>query len=50
MKSWKTSLIGAILIVAAICFFATSKVAEGGLCLTAGVGFLSSKDHNQVDN
>lgn len=50
MKNWKTSFIGVILIVAAIYFFAKSKVAEGGLCLTAGVGFISSKDHNQTDN
>lgn len=44
IKSWKTTLIGVILLLAAIALFYFGQPVEAGICLTASLGFFSAKD------
>lgn len=47
MKSWKTNLIGIILIAVAIYIFIVTKdFTQSGVCITMGTGFLFAKDNN----
>lgn len=44
IKSWKTTLTGVILLIAAGVLFYLGQPVEAGICLTAAIGFFSSKD------
>lgn len=46
MKSWKTTISGAVLFAGGIYLLVVGKSVEGGICMTAGVGLLSAKDYN----
>lgn len=47
MKSWKTSLVGLVLIVVGIYIYITTKdFTQPALCITMGTGLFFAKDNN----
>lgn len=46
MKSWKTTVIGILLLAGAIALFFIKREIEGGIVITIALGFLSAKDAN----
>ena len=48
MRSWKTNLIGLLLIIAGVYTGVTSKTTwtESSVIITMGVGFFFTKDHD----
>ncbi len=45
MKSWRTTVAGLAVMVAALWLFREGKSVEGGATLVAGLGLLAAKDH-----
>lgn len=48
-KSWKTNIVGAVLVVAGVAsvFLNKSSWTEAIIVITTGVGFLLAKDNNK---
>lgn len=47
-RSWKTSLVGTILIIAGVYMYITTKqFTEPALCITMGLGLWAAKDANK---
>lgn len=44
MKSWKTTICGALALIGGIYLLTKGQSAEGGICITLGLGLLSAKD------
>lgn len=44
IKSWKTTIIGFILLIAGVYLLVIGKTVEGGICLTSSLGFFAAKD------
>lgn len=46
MKSWKTTICGALLIAAGIVFIILKEFAYATMAIPAGIGLLNAKDNN----
>ena len=46
MKSWKTTISGALVLASGIYLLVKGQNVQGGICITIGLGLLSSKDSN----
>lgn len=46
MKNWKTTLTGALVVIAGVALIYVGKTVEGTALLVAGLGLLSAKDNN----
>lgn len=44
LKSWKTTIIGVILLLFGVILFSIDKPIEGSMCVASSLGFFAAKD------